>query len=536
MLLDELSLTTEHEFDGAFFAPASTDILYGLIGQYRGMRAHIEQIASMVRDDTAGAIGYFLEGNGPESGRHAMPSVERLFRVDGAVAALNSAYWSRALALTDVLNCMPEQRRQEWHEQIRAHKAPDFEESTVRDTLATLLNSRARFLAERVDGIFRNLSGEHVTNNPMGFGKRMIIYYANSSYGGRQGHIADLRAVIAKLTGRDEPRWQATHGLLKVLERNTGEWHDVDGGALRIRLYKKGTAHLEVHPDMAWRLNQILAYLYPTAIPSQFRTPSKKKPKDIKLMQKPLPFAVIELLADMSETTERSNPEGYPERYHRIANTLQFRYARSADKFALAEAGRVLEAIGGVPMLHGSYYLFDYDPRKVVDEIVASGCIPDHKSHQFYPTPAELAAKAIELAGIGPKDTVLEPSAGQGSLADLLPRERTTCVEISKLHCDILSAKGHAVVQSDFLAWAPGQPLVDRVVMNPPFSDGRWQAHLQTAAAMVKRGGRLVAILPSGARSKDVLPGWVCEWSPVYNNAFSGASVSVVILTARAPA
>ena len=32
-----------------------------------------------------------------------------------------------------------------------------------------------------------------------------------------------------------------------LLNWGYGEWFDVDGGALRMRLYKKGTAHIEVH-------------------------------------------------------------------------------------------------------------------------------------------------------------------------------------------------------------------------------------------------------------------------------------------------
>ena len=40
-------------------------------------------------------------------------------------------------------------------------------------------------------------------------------------------------------------------------------------------------------------------------------------------------------------------------------------------------------------------------------------------------------------------------------------------------------------------------------------------------------------ILPSGARNRDVLPGWTLEWSRVFDNEFAGASVSVVILSAQ---
>jgi len=104
--------------------------------------------------------------------------------------------------------------------------------------------------------------------------------------------------------GRDEPTgFGMTTRVIQAGIDQTGEWLSIDGGAMRIRCYKKGTAHLEIHPDMAWRLNAILATLYPTAIPAEFRTAPKKRPKDIELMQKPLPFKVVEALAGATEHT-----------------------------------------------------------------------------------------------------------------------------------------------------------------------------------------------------------------------------------------
>jgi hypothetical protein len=155
------------------------------------------------------------------------------------------------------------------------------------------------------------------------------------------------------------------------------------------------------------------------------------------------------------------------------------------------------------------------------------------KAHQFYPTPKNVAEAAIALAQIGSDHSCLEPSAGQGGLADLMPK-RTVCVEISRLHCAILEAKGFAeVYEDDFLTWLAMPAGFDRIVMNPPFSEGRWQAHLEHAAGMLAVGGRLVAVLPTSARGRDVLPGWRLTWSDPYDGEFVGTSVSVVILVAE---
>lgn len=92
--------------------------------------------------------------------------------------------------------------------------------------------------------------------------------------------------------------------------------------------------------------------------------------------------------------------------------------------------------------------------------------------------------------------------------------------------------QGHSVIEADFLKWAPGKPKADRIVMNTPFSEGRWKAHLEAAAALLKPDGRLVAILPASAKGKDLLPGFAHDYSRIYDDEFAGTSTAVVILTA----
>jgi hypothetical protein len=532
-----------------FFAPVASDLVDGLIGRYLQAKARIDAVASFMTGPEAGAVmEYFFEGNADDdSGRGRLSlkrTSEHLFDRVGARHALNAAYWSKALQMTDVLDVMPQKRRDEWFKQMKHPEGikrdrtsstweleplPDFEESTVRETLASLLNMRAQFLAERVDGIFRGLSGEHVTNAPEAFGKRMILAYVLDVYSSvghtKCGLINDLRSVIAKFMGRDEPKYYASARLIETLKNNWGQWVTIDGGALKIRLYKKGTAHLEVHPDMAWRLNQILAHLYPLAIPAEFRQKPTRKVKEFALMERPLPFAVLDLLADGRKRRGGGNT------VYLSSNSLA-----AGNKVAWAEAARVLETIGGAHDGKGTFS-FDYWPGDVIDEIVTSGCIPDHKSHQFYPTPEKLAMKVVELAAIEPAHECLEPSAGTGALAKFMPKERTTCVEISAMHESVLTAQGFTTVRSDFLAWAqqPAHKTFERVLMNPPFSEGRWRAHVELAAQMLRPGGRLVAILPSGAKTSGVLEAWPVSWHGPFDNEFSGTSVSVVILVADRP-
>ena len=515
-----------------FFAPVDASLLGSLFTTYRLTRSNIERMGQfMASDDCRIAMRYFLDACKDDQGRCGL-QVDRLLRTDAAVSALNAEYWDRALKLTDVLECMPQNRRDDWYNAIRDMETPDFTDETVVNTMQELLNSREKFLAERVDGIFRALSGEHVTNAPSGFGKRMILYVCGS-YGminhTNSGHITDLRKIIARFMGRDEPTgYGITDSVIRTGMSQTGEWLTIDGGAMRIRCYQKGTAHLEIHPEMAWRLNAILAHIYPLAIPPEFRQKPKRKPKDIELTSRLLPFSVVSALQSAESASERVSDRNW----RKLPNTVYIK-ARM-DKFIEAQVDQVLEQIGGVRAKLGvayHYWQFDYDPLPVIGVICASGCVPDNKSHQYYPTPSELAEIAVAHADLRDGMTSLEPSAGQGGIADYMHVGKTVCVEVSDLHCKILNEKGHRWIAGDFLKLAQ-EPIYDRVVMNPPFSDGRWQAHVEHAAGFVTDGGRLVAILPSGAKNKFDLPGFACEWSQVFDNQFDGTSVSVVILKA----
>ena len=502
-----------------FHAPSTEGALDHLFARRESIKGRIEAIASFMDGEARQALDHFLQGAQVASRyTRGMPDASELLNVERAIASLDARLWNEAMQLTDVMDCMPEDRRWEWHEQIQKHETPPFTPDNVVPTFEFLLGNRAKFLAEKVDGLFRNLSRSHVTNQPEGFGKRMILQYVISDGGSysdytKVGYIHDLRSVIARFMGRDDPQYEDTSVAIARATECAGQWITLDGGALRLRVYRGvRTGHLEVHPDMAWRLNAILASLHPTAIPSQFREPPKRKVRSFALMQKPLPFEVLGLIRGLSGKGERR----------------KLSYGQNPDKAQRKRLGEVLSAIGGTEDAEG--WVFDYDPREVLADIVVSGCIPDEVSHQFYPTPDWLAALAVEAAEIGPGDECLEPSAGLGALADLMPRDRTQCIEVSTIHCTALRAKGHDVIRADFLMWKPGGVTFDRVVMNPPYSEGRWIAHVEHAAAMVTPGGRLVAILPESARKKKLLPGWTVCWGEIHK--FPGTSISVSILTA----
>lgn len=518
------------------FLPSTHDLVDNLIVEYNKIKARIEELSTTVVDGlNSTAIKYFLSAYG-ESQRKTPPNMEDLFDTKTAVAYLNSTYWKKTFDLTDLKDCMPAHVRKEWDSQINAKQCPEFDESVVRATMQEMMNNRYRFFCERVDGVFRALSGDHVTNRPEGFSKRMIFWVNQKS-----DEIHDLRHIIAKIQGYERlPTEYETKKIIDIAYQHTGQWVTIDGGALRIRTYLKGTCHFEVNPDLAFKLNIILASLYPMAIPSEFREKPKKQLKDFKLFSDVLPFEVTSLLLQLESVKHTPYRNSNREIVQPVTtNSNSFRlplyYIDNNNKALIERVYNVLERLGGIRKQKGlTWFEFDYNAKPIINEVAVSGIIPDIKAHQFYPTPDELSEEAARRASEkGKGGKWFEPSAGIGHLADACKEfaDSLDCVEISALHCEILKTKGYNVLQADFLS-IPPKPEYNRIVMNPPFSEGRWQAHVTHAANFLAEQGRLVAILPASAKDKFFLPGFICQYSEIYDNKFEGTGINVVILVA----
>jgi protein-L-isoaspartate O-methyltransferase len=181
---------------------------------------------------------------------------------------------------------------------------------------------------------------------------------------------------------------------------------------------------------------------------------------------------------------------------------------------------------------------------------------------QLFPTPPELAARMVELAGIEAGMRVLEPSAGTGALLgamggrpwgeDLDP-DRVHAIEIhrglcERLRVDFPLTEAHS---ADFLsiegpgAFVGGEPRedaaplgqFDRIIMNPPFGGGADIQHISHALKFLKPGGRLVALCANGPRQNDKLRPLVeaCggDWEVLPADSFNaeGTGVSVALIT-----
>lgn len=130
----------------------------------------------------------------------------------------------------------------------------------------------------------------------------------------------------------------------------------------------------------------------------------------------------------------------------------------------------VLKNIGGKWNRKAKAHVFQEDPTDLLEHVLLTGEITKPEEFGYFPTPARLAQQVVALAGISQDHTVLEPSAGQGGIADHVPyKDQLDCIELLPDNVAVLEQKGYRVTPGDFLDIEP-TPIYDRVVMNPPFT------------------------------------------------------------------
>lgn len=161
----------------------------------------------------------------------------------------------------------------------------------------------------------------------------------------------------------------------------------------------------------------------------------------------------------------------------------------------------------------GSYFIFPngIDPVDVLQALMTGERVNIKKETQFFATSQELGLKAIEKFGDVTGKDFLEPSAGDGALADIVKSKggSVTTIENWRVNILALAAKGYTPLERDFLTVSPDEiDPVDYVLMNPPFSNRQDIAHVSHALGFLKPKGELCAIMSpafqAGGSSKSL--------------------------------
>lgn len=192
---------------------------------------------------------------------------------------------------------------------------------------------------------------------------------------------------------------------------------------------------------------------------------------------------------------------------------------------------------------------FSDNAEDVKSRLLGGEAINDKKKFQFFATPIGLAENLVLIADIKPEHAVLEPSAGQGAISNLVRDAGAECVvvELMPENAKALTRQGYEVNEGCFLKLSSDEiGLFDRIVANPPFTKNQDIDHIRHMFSLLKPGGKLVSIASKswtfGSQKKQVaFREWLSEIganiTELSRDTFkeSGTSVGSVIIEAECP-
>lgn len=173
------------------------------------------------------------------------------------------------------------------------------------------------------------------------------------------------------------------------------------------------------------------------------------------------------------------------------------------DRKLYEQVNRILVALGGKWHKKAGGHVYPGDPTDLLDAVILTGKVSKPEKFGYFPTAQPLAEKVVSMADIKPGTRVLEPSAGQGGLADEIAKltgskNLVVCLELQESNVAVLRQKGYTASQCDFAILPANSGTFSRIVMNPPFERQQDIIHVLKAWDYLKEGGRLVSIMSPG--------------------------------------
>lgn len=175
------------------------------------------------------------------------------------------------------------------------------------------------------------------------------------------------------------------------------------------------------------------------------------------------------------------------------------------------EIKKLLSQAGGTYDKRGWFsYREGLDVDEILSRLKGGQSANGKKEAQFFRTPQALAKAVVEAAGPLRGKRAMEPSAGDGAIADELRdagAAEVVTVENWDVNAIALKKKGYEPLVKDFLTVTPAEVgFFDVIAMNPPFAKRQDLAHVKHALSFLAPEGRLSAIIsPAFETHKDAV-------------------------------
>jgi len=190
------------------------------------------------------------------------------------------------------------------------------------------------------------------------------------------------------------------------------------------------------------------------------------------------------------------------------------RITAQLDRKLYLGVNKVLERIGGKWNRKAKAHVFDDDPTERLNNVIECGVLDPVVKTGYFPTPSKIIDRMIELADLKSMQTILEPSAGQGHIAEkILQYVKDRKYEYDITICETLIENIRILegygwdVEGDFFKYGTycivNNIKFDRILMNPPFELQSDIAHVTAAFNLLAPNGILVAIMSAGVTFRE---------------------------------
>lgn len=193
-----------------------------------------------------------------------------------ALGRLDKGVWNYLVKKSGIWSLMDSVRRRKWVDAVEHGDTPEMTLDNVQATFAELIESRHKMVDDGLLLVWRALSWDHKTNNPVMLnkkGKMIVPGVWSGFYGIRHDLLDDLERVLRVLDG--VPQEDHRSGWRERF-REVSFW-EFKGATrtsdyLSVRVYKNGNGHITIlNPAMVSRVNGKLAELHPDALPAPRR-------------------------------------------------------------------------------------------------------------------------------------------------------------------------------------------------------------------------------------------------------------------------
>ncbi|MCK8417644.1 DUF4942 domain-containing protein [Erwinia amylovora] len=186
--------------------------------------------------------------------------------------------WTRLMDESGMYSIMSHKQRNEWEKVLYGDNMPLATMENIASTFSGLYRDRDTVYHEGITHVFRSLSWDYKTNNPVMIGKKIIkddFFEVNAYYYNTNRHFLEMLDDLARAFYLFDKKPLPDHrsGVAQQLE-DFFSANGFSGGAFEheyfsIKYFMKGTAHITFkRPDVVDAINDLIAEMHPGALPA----------------------------------------------------------------------------------------------------------------------------------------------------------------------------------------------------------------------------------------------------------------------------